>query len=80
VKADARGAHVVLSDGGSIDVVYSDFEFLRSATSAQRRNCRVEHQGMAIWWPDLEEGVSLAGLLGVTEAELETLAADRLEP
>ncbi len=26
---------------------------------------------MAIWWPALEEGISVAGLLNVSEAELE---------
>jgi hypothetical protein len=30
---------------------------------------------MAIWWPALRDGISVAGLLGVTEAALEGLIA-----
>jgi hypothetical protein len=74
IKADARGVRVMLSDGGSIKVAFSDYDFLRHATPAQRQRCRVEDEGMAIWWPALEEGINLAGLLGVSESELEALA------
>ncbi len=73
LKADARGVRVLLSDGGSIKLAFSDYDFLRHATPAQRQRCRIEDEGMAIWWPALEEGINLAGLLGVSEGELEAL-------
>ncbi len=71
VRADARGVTVLLTAGGPIRIAFADFDFLRRATPAARQDVRVEDEGMAIWWPALEEGISVAGLLNVSEAELE---------
>ena len=77
VKVGARDVHVRLSSGGSIVIPFERFRFLREASPAERADCMVDDEGMTIWWPSLREGVSVAGLPGVSEEELEALVDKR---
>src|SRR6266850_2857833 len=74
VTTDAKSVHVALTDGRDLTIAFADHRFLRGATPVERRRCVVSDDGMAIWWPGLSEGISVAGLLGVREASLERLA------
>lgn len=49
-------------------------EFLRKLTPAQRRNCRVDESGTAIYWPDVDEELGVDWVFGVAEDVIEDLA------
>lgn len=66
---------VQMSDGRELRVQIADIDFLRRATRAQRARGIVDENGTVLWWPELEDGISVAGLLGVSETELERFAA-----
>lgn len=55
--------HVRLSDGREISVPIEWFPRLRDATPDQRSNCRLIGHGVGIHWEDLDEDLSVAGLL-----------------
>lgn len=71
---NATGLVVRLSDGRCLRVPFEAHAFLRQATREQRLRCVIEDKGTVLWWDDLLEGISLAGLLGVSEGELEEFA------
>jgi hypothetical protein len=54
---------VVLADGREIVAPLEWFPRLRDATSAQRANWRPIGVGVGIHWPDVDEDISVAGLL-----------------
>lgn len=55
--------HVILTDGREIRVPLEWFPKLRDASPEARRNWRLIGKGIGIHWPDLDEDVSLEGLL-----------------
>jgi Protein of unknown function (DUF2442) len=55
---------VDLTDGRRLLVPLSWFPRLSNATPAQRRNWRFIGEGMGFHWPDVDEDLSVAGLLG----------------
>ena len=55
--------HIQLTDGRQISVPLEWFPALRDATDAQRDNWRLIGQGVGIHWEDLDEDISVAGLL-----------------
>ena len=65
---------VELTDGREIGVPLSEFPELLSATAQQRANWQISDFGTAIYWPDLDEEIGLAVLLGVPETMLEEAA------
>lgn len=65
---------VVLSDGRELRLRVADYEFLRRATPEERSAGMIDERGTVLFWPPLWEGISLAGLLGVSEPELEEFA------
>lgn len=65
---------VHLSDGRQLHLRFADYRFLRDAAPGARRACIIDERGTVLFWPELREGISLAGLLGVSEAELEEFA------
>ena len=75
-KLEVRGdrIRVTLSDSRELRLSVHDFEFLRNATPAQRASGIVDAKGTALWWEELEDGISVAGLTGVSETELERFA------
>jgi hypothetical protein len=54
---------VLLADGRRISVPLVWFPRLLRATPAQRSNYQLLGEGQGIHWPDLDEDLSVAGLL-----------------
>lgn len=66
VELTAEELRVDLVDGRSVIVPISWFPRLRSATPEQRNNWRLIGQGVGIHWEDLDEDLSVRGLLTST--------------
>ena len=56
-----------LLDGRSLTVPLEWFPRLRDATPEQRRRYEFSGHGYAIHWPELDEDISVPGLLGLPE-------------
>lgn len=54
---------VCLSDGREIRVPLEWFPKLRDATPEERQHWRLIGKGIGIHWPDIDEDLSLEGLL-----------------
>ena len=65
VSVDSELLHVTLADGRELAVPLKWFPRLRDATTAQRENWRFIGRGQGIHWPDVDEDISVAGLLRV---------------
>jgi len=65
---------VELTDGREVSVPLAEFPDLAAATSEQRANWEITGLGTAIYWPDIDEELGLAGMLGVSEDALEEAA------
>jgi hypothetical protein len=63
VRFDDEMIHVDLADGRSISAPLEWFPRLRDATAAQRDNWRLIGRGVGIHWEELDEDLSVAGLL-----------------
>lgn len=63
VWCDAQMLHVRLLDGRELSVPLEWFPKLRDATTAQRKRWRLIGRGIGIHWQDLDEDLSVAGLL-----------------
>ncbi len=63
VRFDAERLHVQLSDGREISVPLEWFPSLRDATDEQRNKWRLIGKGVGIHWEDLDEDISVEGLL-----------------
>jgi len=63
VRCDDEMLRVRLSDGREINVPIEWFPRLRDATPAQRQNWRLIGRGVGIHWEDIDEDISVAGLL-----------------
>jgi hypothetical protein len=71
--ADGR-LFVRLADDREIGVPIREFPRLASATDAQRDHWKVVALGTGIRWPDIDEDIGVAGLLGVPEDLVEEAA------
>jgi hypothetical protein len=58
---------VRLEDGRSLTVPLQWFPRLREATPEQQNHWRLIGAGTGIHWPDLDEDISVAGLLGLPD-------------
>jgi uncharacterized protein DUF2442 len=56
-----------LEDGRSLSVPLDWFPRLRDATPEQRRHWRLIGPGTGVHWPDIDEDISVAGLLGLPD-------------
>jgi hypothetical protein len=63
VKFGAERLHVALSDGRVIGVPLDWFPRLNKATSQQRERWELIGRGIGLHWPDIDEDLSVAGLL-----------------
>ncbi len=77
IDVDRDVIRVRLSDGRELRLRFADYGFLRGATPAQRAGCVIDERGTVLFWPALRDGISVAGLLGVSETELEEFAGLR---
>jgi hypothetical protein len=66
VTTDESSLHVRLADGRELAVPLEWFPRLRDATPEQRGNWRLIGRGQGIHWPDVDEDISVAGLLRVS--------------
>lgn len=66
VILDAESLRVILADGRELAVPLQWFPRLRDATPEQRANWRLIGRGQGIHWVDLDEDISVAGLLRVS--------------
>ncbi len=65
---------VTLTDGREISAPLGEFPLLVAATPAQRANWQIVDYRTAITWPDIDEEIGMAGLLGVSETAVEEAA------
>ena len=72
VRCDDERVYLTLTDGRTVTAPLS--ERLRQATPAQRAAGHVEGFGTLLRWDDIDEDLSVAAILGVSEDELEELA------
>jgi hypothetical protein len=63
VRIDDTALHVVLADGREVSVPVEWFPRLRDATPEQRSQWRLIGRGQGIHWPDVDEDISVEGLL-----------------
>jgi hypothetical protein len=57
--------HVSLADGRELSVPLEWFPRLRDATLEQRQHWRLIGRGQGIHWPEVDEDISVRGLLGL---------------
>ena len=67
VRFSAGRMHVLLDDGREISIPLDRFPRLHQASPSQRRHWQVISFGTAIRWPDLDDDIGVAGILGVPE-------------
>ena len=60
---DDVAMHVTLTDGRVLTVPLSWFPALRDATPEQRVLCQIGGGGIGLHWDDLDEDISIAGLM-----------------
>ena len=63
VTFDELMMHVALTDGRIISVPLIWFPVLHRATADQRRQCEIGGRGIGLHWPELDEDLSVAGLM-----------------
>jgi hypothetical protein len=63
VRFDAEMMHVDLTDGHIVSVPIIWFPLLYEATAQQRENFEVDGGGVSLYWPEIDEDISVAGLL-----------------
>jgi hypothetical protein len=68
VRFDAQRLIVDLADGRTIAMPLAWYPRLLNATPAQRANWTKAGGGFGIHWPDVDEDLSVAGLLSGTPA------------
>src|SRR5436853_7552017 len=65
VYFDVERIHVSLSDGREISTPLEWFPRLLNATDEQRQQWELIGRGVGIHWEDIDEDISVAGLLGL---------------
>jgi hypothetical protein len=63
VTCDEDHLEVLLSDGMTIIKKIDEFSRLRNASKEHLANCEIIGNGVGIHWADLDEDLSLAGLI-----------------
>ena len=63
VAFDDALMHVTLLDGRVIGVPLAWFPLLRDATAEQRKNYEIGGGGVSLHWEEIDEDVSIAGLM-----------------
>ena len=63
VEFDDESMHVLFTDGRVLSVPIQWFPILRHATHQQRLQYEIGGGGVSLHWPDLDEDLSIAGLM-----------------
>jgi hypothetical protein len=56
---------IALRDGRELTVPVSWFTWLANAPPAKRTDLQIVEGGLGLWWEQLDEGISVPGLLGL---------------
>lgn len=67
VSFDAHSVYFSLADGRSISAPLAWFPRLMKATDKERGNWRLIGRGSGVHWPDIDEDISIPGLLGLPD-------------
>ena len=62
-RCDENSVIVDLADGRTVSAPLAWYPRLLHATPEQRSNCRIVGAGYGIHWPDIDEDLSVDGLL-----------------
>ena len=63
LRFDENSMWVDLADGRSLGIPLAWFPRLLAATPEQRAACEISGGGTGLHWPELDEDISVAGLL-----------------
>lgn len=63
VEFDEDYFHLHLADGRIMSIPYDLIPSLSRATQSERQNCEIAGMGTALHWPDLDEDLSVEGLV-----------------
>ena len=85
VRVTSKMLEVVLRDGRTLSVPLDWYPRLAHGSSAERQRWRLIGEGIGIHWPDLDEDISIAGLLaglpsGESASSLKQWLASRRRP
>jgi hypothetical protein len=69
VRFDDEMMHVSLTDGRIISVPIIWFPLLHEATPEQREQYEIGGGGVSLHWPELDEDLSVAGLMAGADLE-----------
>jgi hypothetical protein len=85
VRVTDKALEVILRDGRTLSVPLEWYPRLANETPRERQRWRLIGEGIGIQWPDLDEDISIAGLLwglpsGESAQSLERWLASRRRP
>jgi hypothetical protein len=85
VRVTSKMLEVVLRDGRTLSVPLEWYPRLAHGSPAERQRWRLIGEGIGIHWPDLDEDISIAGLLaglpsGESASSLKQWLASRRRP
>jgi hypothetical protein len=69
VKFDEEMMHVYLTDGRIISVPIIWYPLLHKATPEQRERYEIDGGGISLYWPEIDEDLSIAGLMAGVDWE-----------
>lgn len=61
---DGERLRVTLADGREVSIPTSWYAWLNDATAEQQADMTIIDGGLGIWWEQLDDGLSVPGLLG----------------
>jgi len=61
---DGGRLRVTLTDGRDVSIPTSWYGWLHQASAAQQADLEIIENGLGLWWEQLDDGVSVPGLLG----------------
>ncbi len=61
---DDERLRVTLADGRDVSIPTSWYAWLHDATTAQQADLAIIEGGLGTWWEQLDDGLSVPGLLG----------------
>ena len=61
---DGERLRVTLADGRDVSIPTSWYAWLHEATAEQQADLTIIDSGLGIWWEQLDDGLSVPGLLG----------------
>ncbi len=63
---EAGRVRVMLTDGRDVGIPTAWYPWLDGATPEQQADVEIIEDGLGIWWDQLDDGLSVPGLLGLS--------------